>query len=66
MTTSRGPFEPDVFFVLSYDDGSNTSVPMGEDEGLLERLQRLPGFDNETFIRAMGLSEDGISALWRR
>jgi len=32
----------------------------------LQRLQQLPGFDNETFIRAMGISEEGISALWRR
>ena len=35
-------------------------------EGLLERLQRLPGFDNETFIRAMAVSDEGISVLWRR
>ena len=34
--------------------------------GLLERLQRLPGFDNETFIRAMAVSDEGISVLWRR
>ena len=54
MTTSRGPFDPDVFFVLSYDDG------------LLNRLQRLPGVDNETFIRAMAVSDEAISVLWRR
>jgi hypothetical protein len=74
MTTSQGPLLPDVFFVLSYDDGSTRSVPMGDDdlgvppacEGLLEDLQRLPGFDNETFIRAMAVSEEGISVLWRR
>jgi hypothetical protein len=66
MTTSRGPFEEDVFFVLTYDDGSNGAVPLGEAAELLPRLQQLPGFDNETFIRAMGVSEEGISSLWRR
>ncbi|MDX1886403.1 hypothetical protein [Mycolicibacterium sp. 120270] len=66
MTTSKGPFEPDVFFVLSYDDGSNRAIPMGDDDQLLAGLQRLPGFDNEAFIRAMAVSEDGISVLWRR
>ncbi len=66
MTTSSGPFEEDVFFVLTYDDGSNSAVPLGEAAELLPRLQELPGFDNETFIRAMGVSEEGISSLWRR
>jgi hypothetical protein len=68
MTTSQGPLLPDVFFVLSYDDGSNRSVPMGSDgdDRLLEGLQRLPGFDNETFIEAMAVCEEGISVLWRR
>ena len=66
MTTSRGPFEEDVFFVLTYDDGSNQSIPLGEAQHLLPRLQQLPGFDNETFIRAMAVSEESVSALWRR
>lgn len=66
MTTSQGPFEPDVFFLLSYDDGSSRSVPMDDDDRLLEGLQRLPGFDNETFIQAMSVCEEGLSVLWRR
>jgi hypothetical protein len=32
----------------------------------LERLQRLSGFDSETFIRAMAVSDEGISVLLRR
>lgn len=59
MTTSRGPVEEDVFFVLSYEDDTNLR-PAGEGQDLL------PGFDNETFIHAMGVSEEGISVLWRR
>lgn len=65
MTTSRGPFEEDVFFVLAYDDGSNTTIPLGEAEELLPRLQELPAFDNESFIRAMGVSNESICSLWR-
>jgi hypothetical protein len=30
------------------------------------RLQKLPGFDNESFIRAMGVSDESICSLWRR
>jgi hypothetical protein len=48
MTTSRGPFEEDVYFVLTYDDGSNSAIPLGEAADLLPRLQELPDFDNET------------------
>lgn len=33
---------------------------LGETDYLLRRLQELPGFDNETFIRAMGVSEEGV------
>jgi hypothetical protein len=66
MTTSRGPFEEDVFVVLAYDDGTNNTIPLGEAEQLLPRLQELPGFDNESFIRAMGVSDESIRSLWRR
>lgn len=66
MTTSRGPFEEDVFFVLAYDDGTSTTIALGEAEELLPRLQELPGFDNESFIQAMGVSHESITSLWRR
>ncbi len=66
MTTSRGPFEEDVFVVLAYDDGNNDTISLGEAEDLLPRLQELPGFDNESFIRAMGVSDESICSLWRR
>lgn len=66
MTTSRGPFEEDVFFVLAYNDGTSTTIALGEAEELLPRLQELPGFDNESFIQAMGVSHESITSLWRR
>jgi hypothetical protein len=65
MTTSAGPVSDDVFFVLTYRDGTTESVPLGDDDALLNELQELPGFDNETFIRAMAVSEEGLSVLWR-
>lgn len=65
MTTADGPVSDDVFFLLSYTDGRTETVPIGDDDKLLTQLQALPGFDNETFIRAMGGSDGGISVLWR-
>jgi hypothetical protein len=35
-------------------------------DGLLERLQQLPGFDNEAVIRAMGSTENATFVCWRR
>ncbi len=55
-----------MFFVLSFDDGSDRVIPLGEGQQLLPGLQALPGFDNETFVRTMGVSEEGVSVLWRR
>ncbi|WP_083410098.1 hypothetical protein [Mycolicibacterium rutilum] len=65
-TTDRGPAEEDVFFVFAYADGPSTAIGLGDSEELLPRLQRLPGFDNEAFVQAMGHSSDGVFVLWRR
>ena len=50
------------------EDGTGCDVPVeavGSD-ALLENLQRrLPGFDNEAVIAAMGML-DGVVAVWRR
>jgi hypothetical protein len=68
LTTADGPFAEDVFFILAGRDGSGCVVPQGAPESgeLLERLQRLPGFDNEAFIRAMSSAEDARFVCWRR
>jgi hypothetical protein len=65
-TTGRGPFEEDVFFVFAYDDGASTAIGLGDSDEVLPRVQRLPGFDNEAFIKAMGASADGVVVLWRQ
>lgn len=53
-TSDIGPFEDDLHWELQRRDGHVVSVG-SETEGigaLIERLQRLPGFDNETMIAA--------------
>lgn len=68
LTTSDGPFAKDVFFVLEGRDGTGCAVPQNAAESsvLLERLQRLPGFDNEAVIRAMTSTGDNKFVCWRR
>jgi hypothetical protein len=65
MTTSHGPVDDDAYFVLTYLDGTTRSVPLAEGQELLAELRGLPGFDNDTFIRAMSITEEGVSVLWR-
>ncbi len=67
MTTDEGPFRPDVFWVLS-GDGSGCFVPQGAKGGaaLLERLQALPGFDNEAFVEAMASTSLRKFVCWER
>jgi hypothetical protein len=68
ITTSDGPFVDDVFFVLVGQNGTGCVVPQEapESPALLERLQRLPGFDNEALIRAMRCTDDAKFICWRR
>ena len=63
-TTSCGPAEEDLFFVFTYDDGTRLAVGLGDTDYLLPRLQAMPGFDNEAFIRALATSEEGSWLLW--
>jgi len=66
-TTDQGPFVDDVFWIL-VGETSGCVVP-SEAEGmnrLLERLQRLPSFDNETLIAAMSSMENRRFLCWKR
>lgn len=69
-TTDEGPFQPDVFWGLhAGDEGPAVVYAQGAtgDGELLDALQkRLPGFDNETLIRAMGCTENDFFLIWRR
>ena len=66
-TNALGPFAPDLFWVL-YGDGRGCVIPQGATgcEKLLEKLQDLPGFNNDAFIAAMSSTTDASFEIWRR
>ena len=68
ITTDQGPQREDVFFVLHGKDGKGVVVPQESavPKKLLERLQDLPGFDNEKVIQAMGCSENARFVCWKK
>ena len=65
ITTDEGPFVDDVFWVLSGSE-SGCLVPSEADgvQELIAYLQRLPNFDNEAVIKAMGSSENAKFVCW--
>ena len=68
VTSSGGPWSEDVFFMLAGSRGNGCAVPSSEaeEQGLLERLQKLPGFDKEKFGKAMHSVDDARFVVWRR
>ena len=66
-TTDEGPFAPDVFWILAGRKGGCV-VPQGAtgEDVLLERLQALPGFDNEALIKAMASTSNQDFVCWQR
>lgn len=67
VTTSAGPFSDDVFWLLHSAAGGGVAVPSEQaPEGLLDRLQQLPGFDDSAVIEAMGSTGDARFTCWRR
>jgi hypothetical protein len=66
LTTDTGPLTTDFYFVLEGGDGKSLVVPQEEAGALLERLQRLPGFDNEAFILATASSENAEFLCWEQ
>lgn len=67
ITTNEGPFVDDVFWVLSGTD-TGCLVPSEADgaKELLAHLQKLPGFNNEAVIQAMGSTENGKFICWSK
>lgn len=67
-TTDEGPGAPDVFWILLGSAESGCVIPQGAtgDKALLERLQALPGFNNQEFIRAMGSTSNQRFLCWER
>ena len=65
ITTDEGPFEEDVFWLLLFKIIIMIPQCAGTDK-LLERLQKLPGFDNENVIKAMTCSKNDSFLVWEK
>ncbi|MFN3166940.1 MAG: hypothetical protein ACE37H_07740 [Phycisphaeraceae bacterium] len=67
-TNDLGPFAPDVYWVLLSEKDENLFFPMGAsgEERVIEKLQSLPGFDNDAMIRAMSSTQVQRFICWRR
>ncbi len=69
VTTDEGPWCEDIYWLLtSAGNESGCAVP-GQAEGvidLLNRLQELPGFDNEAVVEAMGSTKNASFLCWKR
>ena len=69
VTTGDGPFAEDVFWMLlGPDRRTGCAIPASVTgmESLLSRLQRLPIFDNEALICAMGSTTNARFPCWKR
>ena len=67
ITTDEGPFVDDVFWVLSGTD-TGCLVPSEADgaKELLAHLQKLPGFNNEAVIQALGSTANAKFVCWSK
>ncbi|HET6982915.1 MAG TPA: hypothetical protein VFI53_12285 [Myxococcaceae bacterium] len=64
LTTSDGPWGEDVHVVLKDEGGAFCIVPHALASDLLKRLLRLPGFDHEKLIAAMGRTSEAKFVCW--
>jgi hypothetical protein len=64
-TTDEGPFTEDVFWHLGGKNGVLTYPSSAKcADQLLERLQKLPEFNNERLIEAMTCAENKTFIIW--
>lgn len=69
ITTDGGPWFEDVFFLLiGSGENSGCAVPLSAEgrQKLFERLQQLPGFNNEAVMKAMGSTSNDRFLCWKR
>jgi hypothetical protein len=64
-TTSDGPYGEDFYWMLVDQYGKGCAVPGGQAKELLERLQRLPRFDNTAVVKACGCTDDAWFTAWK-
>jgi hypothetical protein len=69
LTTDQGPLQEDVFWVLLGRDGkSGCAIPQSSEgaDRLLEFFQRLPDFQHDVVIKAMGSTNNAKFTCWQR
>jgi hypothetical protein len=64
VTTSAGPLADDAFLVLRGADAHTCLVPNPVATELVRWSVRLPGFDHERFIAAMGSTSEAAFVCW--
>ena len=65
LTTASGPAVDDVFWLLGGSGDTGVVVPSEQaPDGLIQRLQQLPGFDNGAVVEAMYCAEDKVFPCW--
>mgnify|MGYP001445008037 CR=1 FL=1 len=67
VTTDTGPFAEDVYFLLVASDATGVAVPnsLALKNDLLAYLQKLPAFDNQRLVEAMGSTGNARFLVWR-
>ena len=68
-TNDSGPSGPDVWWLLfGADDRIAVAFPQGAsgEQGAIDWLIALPGFDHEAMIMAMGSTGNAVFPVWRR
>lgn len=69
LTTDDGPCAEDAFIVFcNPETGQGCLVPNGADgtDELVEKICGMPGFDEKTFIHAMGCTSNEQFLCWRK
>ncbi len=68
LTNSDGPFAPDCFWLLIGPGTTGCCIPQGAtgDAEVLARMQGLPGFNNQVFMKALGSHQEAIFTCWQR
>ncbi len=69
LTTDEGPAVCNVFLGLQ-NNLKHTGVALPqyqpETKEVFEMVQQWPGFDNETFVKNMGSSDNNWFVLWKK
>lgn len=68
-TTDNGPFGDDVWWLLlGPDQKVAVRFPQSAEgeQAAVEQLLKLPGFDFDAMISAMGSSDQGFFPVWRK